>query len=306
MIKRKKQVLTLRILLGILIVCNMVAVFWFSSHSGAKSAAVSEKITIGVVEKLPEDYVDKIVGGEDGNGATVPKPPVEVPTEPPVEIPTEPPVETPTEPPVETPTEPPVETPTEPPVETPTEPPVETPTEPPVETPIVPPAEEPGDVEEPVTPPIEESKPEDPKDALSEEQLTLVKKMHTPIRKLAHMLEFGSLATLAFLFLLTWRGKMIWRYAASLGFSLVYAATDELHQLFQEGRGARLSDVVIDFLGALIACTIALAIAALIRYKPWRHPIVVGIFAKLKEKIKHKQKTKQKGENKNGSCQSYS
>lgn len=270
---RRGQVLALRILLGVLIVCNMVAVFWFSSQSGAKSAAVSEKVTIGVVEKLPEDYVDKIVGTENGNGATVPEPPVQTPTEPPVQTPTEPPAQTPTEPPVE----------------------------------------EPGDVEGTVTPPVEdpepepeEPEPEDPKDALSEEQLALVQKMHTPIRKLAHMLEFGSLATLAFLFLLTWRGKMLWQYATSLGFALVYAVSDELHQLFREGRGARFSDVVIDFWGALIACTLALMIAALIRYKPWRHPLVVGVFAKIKGKFKHKQKTKQKGENENGSCQSYS
>ena len=255
---RRGQVLALRILLGVLIVCNMVAVFWFSSQSGAKSAAVSEKVTIGVVEKLPEDYVDKIAGAENGNGATVPEPPVQTPTEPPVQTPTEPPIE------------------------------------------------EPGDVEGTVTSPVEDPEPEDPKDVLSEEQLALVQKMHTPIRKLAHMLEFGSLATLAFLFLLTWRGKMLWQYSISLGFALVYAVSDELHQLFREGRGARFSDVVIDFWGALIACTLALMIAALIRYKPWRHPLVVGVFAKIKGKFKHKQKTKQKGENENGSCQSYS
>ena len=101
---------------------------------------------------------------------------------------------------------------------------------------------------------------------LTEEQKEMVNKAHKPIRKLAHMLEFGSLAFLSLLLLLTWPGKLLWRYAASLGFTLFYAATDELHQLFSQGRGARLSDVAIDFAGAFITCTLLLAIVVAIRH----------------------------------------
>ncbi|MBE6699158.1 MAG: VanZ family protein [Ruminococcaceae bacterium] len=159
MTKKEKQVLLLRILLGVLIVCNMAVIFLFSSQSAKKSAAISQKVTNAVVETVTKDYGEKPAG----------------------------------------------------------------------------------------------------------EQNAIVRKAHTPIRKLAHMLEFGSLATLSFLFLITWRGKILWRYAASLGFALVYAATDELHQLFSDGRGARLSDVFIDFSGAFIACTLALIIVMLVR-----------------------------------------
>ena len=94
----------------------------------------------------------------------------------------------------------------------------------------------------------------------------MVNKAHTPVRKLAHMLEFGSLAALALLLLITWPGKLLWRYVASLGFTLIYAVTDELHQLFSQGRGARLSDVVIDFIGAFITCTLLLTFVAAIRH----------------------------------------
>ena len=101
--------------------------------------------------------------------------------------------------------------------------------------------------------------------SLSKEQQALVSKSHTPIRKIAHMLEFGSLATLSLLFLITWQGKLWWRYLAALGFTLFYAGTDEFHQLFIDGRGPQLSDVFVDFTGALIASTIALIIIIIVR-----------------------------------------
>lgn len=189
MAKKEKRLLFWRIVLGVLIVCNMAVVFLFSSQSGTKSAAVSQKVTANMVELIPKDYLDKVTEPPKQSGTTTP------------EITTN------------------------------------------------------------------EKKPnqKEPQKELSKEQLALIKKWHTPIRKLAHMAEFGSLASLAFIFLLTWGGKILWRYAASLGFALVYAATDELHQLFRDGRGARLSDVAIDFAGAFIACTLALIVVMLVR-----------------------------------------
>ena len=230
MIKKEKRVLLLRILLGVLIVCNMAVVFLFSSQNGIKSALVSQKVTINFVELIPKDFFDKT-------------------TEPPEEIGTTPP--TPSQKPDSTkPTETtPAPDETEPEETTPEE------TTPEETTPEQTTPEE-------TTP---EEKPKDPMEELTEEQVELVNKMHTPVRKLAHMAEFGSLASLAFLFLLTWAGKVLWRYAASLGFALIYAATDELHQLFSDGRGARLSDVLIDFTGAFIACTLLLIVVIVIR-----------------------------------------
>lgn len=157
--KKEKRVLFLRILLGVLIVCNMAAIFLFSSQSGTKSDAVSQKVTGVVAQTLAKDYDEKSV----------------------------------------------------------------------------------------------------------EEQDAILQQMHKPIRKLAHMLEFGALAALVFFFLLTWQGKILWHYAASLGFAFVYAGVDEFHQLFREDRGARLSDVFIDFAGAFIACTLLLTIVVLVR-----------------------------------------
>ena len=234
--KNKKQMLALRILLGILIVCNMAVIFLLSSQTSAQSSALSKKITAAIVRILPEDYVEKLLNNNrnDGNKtetSTTQKPNTEKPKE-------------------TTPEE------TKPQETKPegTKPEETTPKE---TTPEETPPEE--------TTPSKEQKPQNPKEPLTKEQEALARKSHTPIRKLAHMLEFGALATLAFLFLVTWRGNLLWRYAASLGFAFLYAATDEFHQQFSKGRGALFSDVIIDFYGALIACTVALIVVIVVR-----------------------------------------
>jgi VanZ family protein len=80
------------------------------------------------------------------------------------------------------------------------------------------------------------------------------------VRKLGHMGVFGILA------LLSWRalaGTTAWRRPLAWAFALtvLYAATDELHQGFVAGRHLSAVDVGIDATGALIA----LAATGLIR-----------------------------------------
>lgn len=185
MTKQKRRILFWRILLGILIVCNMAVIFMFSAQSRSQSSALSTKITTAIVRIFSKDNTNQSANENkndtDKNAATT------------------------------------------------------------------------------------NNKNENSGSTLTKEQQALVNKSHTPIRKLAHMLEFGSLATLSLLFLITWPGKLWWRYLVALGFTLIYAGTDEFHQLFIDGRGPQLSDVLVDFWGALIACTIALIIIAMVR-----------------------------------------
>ena len=108
---------------------------------------------------------------------------------------------------------------------------------------------------------ILETVDKDYRDLPEKKQASLKVKLASPLRKLAHMAEFGSLGGLVFLFLLTWRGRIFRRYFASLLFAFAYAATDELHQLITAERGAQFSDVMLDFYGALIVCTLILPIA---------------------------------------------
>jgi len=66
-------------------------------------------------------------------------------------------------------------------------------------------------------------------------------------KKSAHMIEFAILT-----FLLS-RAFKFKKLDLSFLLALSYAFTDEIHQLFVPGRGGKLSDVLIDFAGIIIA-----------------------------------------------------
>lgn len=99
------------------------------------------------------------------------------------------------------------------------------------------------------------------------EQEEIVQQIHHPVRKLAHMAEFGSLGALIFLFLLTFRGALLPRWLASLAVTFLYACTDELHQMLSEDRGPQFRDVLIDLSGALITCTVLLLFVIFIKHR---------------------------------------
>lgn len=69
------------------------------------------------------------------------------------------------------------------------------------------------------------------------------------IRKTAHFLEFAGLAVLWFNAFYQTYGKS--RPVASFAAAALYAASDEFHQLFVEGRACRLFDLFVDCSGAL-------------------------------------------------------
>ncbi|MGN1123354.1 MAG: VanZ family protein [Eubacterium sp.] len=70
------------------------------------------------------------------------------------------------------------------------------------------------------------------------------------VRKLAHCLEFTGLCFLLNLSLLqSFKKKMPLR---AILFTSLYAVTDEVHQLFVEGRSCQISDWAIDTAGAVI------------------------------------------------------
>lgn len=111
----------------------------------------------------------------------------------------------------------------------------------------------------------------------SNEQQQIINKMHVPVRKLAHMVEFGTLGALIFLLLLTWHGTVLFRYACSLVLTGIYACVDEAHQSMTEHRGPKLADVGIDLAGALILCTLILIIALLVNRKRPAPPVVPSL-----------------------------
>lgn len=73
------------------------------------------------------------------------------------------------------------------------------------------------------------------------------------IRKSAHFLLFAVLAVLLNSTAVSYIKKLtIKGVAASFALGAIYAALDEFHQLFVKGRGAMLSDVVIDCKGLAV------------------------------------------------------
>lgn len=74
-------------------------------------------------------------------------------------------------------------------------------------------------------------------------------------RKGAHVIEYAVLLVLSFhYFSLTFFRERFGRILLlSAGFALMYATTDELHQFFVPFRGAKVTDVLIDGGGILLA-----------------------------------------------------
>lgn len=93
-------------------------------------------------------------------------------------------------------------------------------------------------------------------DWAEESQSAFAKKIEYPVRKGAHLTEY---AVLGMLLLGSWNFSDISKKRASI-FSWVvgtlYAATDEIHQLFVPGRSGQLTDVMIDSLGVLMGIAV--------------------------------------------------
>lgn len=93
------------------------------------------------------------------------------------------------------------------------------------------------------------------------EKIVYLGNMETVIRKAAHMVEYAVLgiavAFPGYIYGKRRRRLIIW----SEVICLMYAATDEFHQLYVLGRSGQVSDVIIDGIGALIGCFLFLLIS---------------------------------------------
>jgi len=72
------------------------------------------------------------------------------------------------------------------------------------------------------------------------------------IRKLAHFTVYFVLGILTANALKTSGVSTFKAVALALAICIVYAATDEIHQMFVPGRGAQVKDVLIDSVGAVV------------------------------------------------------
>lgn len=85
------------------------------------------------------------------------------------------------------------------------------------------------------------------------------------VRKSAHMFLYFVLAILIYL---TIQNKYkIKAYLISFILAAIYACTDELHQLFVQGRSGEIKDVLVDSSGALIGLIVIYIINKIINKK---------------------------------------
>lgn len=85
------------------------------------------------------------------------------------------------------------------------------------------------------------------------------------VRKCAHFTAYMILSILSLQFFATLRRmkKPLHSMICAWIFSTLYAVTDEIHQLFVEGRSGQLRDVLIDSAGALCGVLISAGVRAL-------------------------------------------
>lgn len=81
-----------------------------------------------------------------------------------------------------------------------------------------------------------------------------------PLRKAAHMTEYAVLACLLLGNFSQHAAFQKFRFAWAQLFASLYAATDEFHQLFIDGRSGELKDVAIDSAGAFSGLLAAWAV----------------------------------------------
>ncbi len=99
------------------------------------------------------------------------------------------------------------------------------------------------------------------------EQATVLSNWHFYVRKAAHFSEYAVLGVLLSAALAAYPLRTPLRLLLSAGGGLLWAAGDELHQLFVAARGPSVRDVLIDFGGALFGSLIAVAVTAWWRRK---------------------------------------
>ncbi|MGF7057841.1 VanZ family protein [Brassicibacter mesophilus] len=95
-----------------------------------------------------------------------------------------------------------------------------------------------------------------PIDAESDTTADLVSKFNHFVRKFAHFFAYLILGLLVTNALRRSGMKSSKSFVLSLLFCIVYASSDELHQLFVPGRGGQIKDVFIDSAGAFVGIAV--------------------------------------------------
>ncbi len=97
----------------------------------------------------------------------------------------------------------------------------------------------------------------------------VLSKLDYIVRKLAHFIEYMILAAALFFHFTVWGNGLKERVSRSILITCFYAATDEFHQTFVEGRSGQISDVLLDSCGAATGAFLCLLLVLI--YKKRRN-----------------------------------
>ena len=96
---------------------------------------------------------------------------------------------------------------------------------------------------------------------LDEEQIReMANAIERFVRKGAHMTEYAILAILLFVWISRWQTPRLRMACMAAALAVLYACSDEFHQLFVAGRAGKVSDVLIDSAGAVAGLALFLFI----------------------------------------------
>lgn len=104
-------------------------------------------------------------------------------------------------------------------------------------------------------------------EGISPSAVTYVEEFHTYIRKSAHFLAYLLLAVLSVNALKASGVRGFRRLIFAFGICVVFAMTDEFHQLFIEGRSGEVRDVLIDSSGAIVGICIYCGMSRFISFR---------------------------------------
>lgn len=95
---------------------------------------------------------------------------------------------------------------------------------------------------------------------IHEQKDIVIQKVEAVIRKVAHysIYALGGILIINCMYTFTSQEKRAIIYSTIIG--VIYAVSDEMHQLFINGRSGKVTDVIIDSLGILTGITIYLLI----------------------------------------------
>ena len=99
-----------------------------------------------------------------------------------------------------------------------------------------------------------------------EQQAQIISSYQFVVRKMAHFTIYLCLGLATSVFTLTLEKiKRFWRYSLSAFISLIYAISDEIHQLYVPGRVGAVTDVLIDFSGVLTGLILLFLLLTIIK-----------------------------------------